>query len=173
MSLGFRPTFSLEVGCPSRELLPRLYAQLAQEPALLGITRVPGGGADHVLESDHFTLRVLDEESHFWSPWLNVEVIAHGEGSLLSGRFSPHPAVWTGFMFAYLILGMIGFFSLIFAWALSSSGGTPWTLGVGGLSAATAIALWWASQVGQRLAADQMAALREILERVVSASVDG
>lgn len=164
MSLGFRPTFHFEVTCSSREVRKRLRARLAEMPVVLGVTRVPGGGADGDPERDHFTLSIPESDRHFWSPWLNLELVPHGNGTRLSGRFSPHPSVWTGFMFAYLALSVLAFFALVFAAALSMSGGAPWTLGLAGLCVAAMILLWWASQVGQRLAQSQMHELQGILE---------
>ncbi len=164
MSLGFRPTFHLEVTCASREVRKCLRERLAEAPVVLGVTQVPGGGGGGDLSRDHFTLSIAESERHFWSPWLNLELVPHGSGTQLSGRFSPHPSVWTGFMFAYLALSVLAFFALVFAAALSMSGGAPWTLGLAGLCVAAMILLWWASQVGQRLAQAQMEELRSILD---------
>ncbi|MCA9634183.1 MAG: hypothetical protein KC766_41345 [Myxococcales bacterium] len=164
MSLGFRPTFHFEVTCSSREVRKRLHARLAEMPVVLGVTQIPGGGAGGDLASDHLTLSIPEADRHFWSPWLNLEIVPHGNGTQLSGRFSPHPSVWTGFMFAYLALSVLTFFALVFAAALSMSGGAPWTLGLAGLCVAAMILLWWASQVGQRLALSQMEELRGILD---------
>ncbi|MGE3674725.1 MAG: hypothetical protein AB7K71_33955 [Polyangiaceae bacterium] len=164
MSLGFRPTFHLEVTCSSREVRKRLQARLGEMPVVLGVTKVPGGGSEGDPISDHFTLSIPEADQHFWSPWLNLEIAPHGSGTQISGRFSPHPSVWTGFMFAYLALSVLAFFALVFAAALSMSGGAPWTLGLSGLCVAAMILLWWASQVGQRLAQSQMAELRGILD---------
>ncbi len=169
MSLGFRPSFSLDVGCDSQAALKHLRAHLAEAPVVLRGTQVPGGGATPSdLATNHFTLSVLEPERRFWSPWLNVELTPRGKGCVLSGRFSPHPSVWTGLMMAYLALAVLAFFALIFAAALSLSGGSPWTLGLAGLCVAIMVLLWWGSQVGQRLAQDQMTALQAALELAVA-----
>lgn len=80
----------------------------------------------------------------------------------------PHPSVWTAFMFGYLALSIAVLFSLVFALALSNSGGSPWTLAITGGAVVIMVLMWWASQVGQRLARAQMEELRQILETALS-----
>jgi len=164
MTLALRPTFSLELARPSRDVLAQVYARLAVATVQLRRTRIPGGGRDVAQEHDHFILTVQETERHFWSPWLSVEVEPRGGGAHVFGRFSPHPSVWTAFMFGYLLLAVVVMFALVFALALSMSGGSPWTLAIAGGASVVMVLMWWASQVGQRLARAQMESLRQVLE---------
>lgn len=176
MSAALRPRFSVEVSCPSQVLLTRLFATLGRGPLTLRRTRSFGSRADveePVRERDHFVLTVPDDQQHFWSPWLNVEVQPHGEGASLTGRFSPHPSVWTGFAFSYLALVMVLCLSLSFAVALHLSGSAPWTLGISAGALVVMAILWGASQVGQRWAHDQMRTLRAALDTALEDCASG
>lgn len=170
MSLALRPSFAVDLGCPSSQVLERLFARLGAGPHQLRRTRVPGGGGERgPRDHDHFVLTVAEAEQRLWSPWLTVEVTPKGEGAHLFARFSPHPSVWTGFAFAYLTLSVVLLFSLVFTAALALSGGVPWSLFVSAGAALVLFGLWWASQVGQRLARGQMETLRAELTAALEA----
>jgi len=168
MTLALRPTFSLDLDRPSREVLSQAFDRLARAAVQLRKTQIPGGGRTTTPAHDHFILTVPEAQQHFWSPWLSVDVSPQGSGSHVFARFMPHPSVWTAFMFGYLALSIAVLFSLVFALALSNSGGSPWTLAITGGAVVIMVLMWWASQVGQRLARAQMEELRQILETALS-----
>lgn len=170
MGFAFRPGFSLDVDVPSRELVSRLAKALGAMPLQLRRTRLPGGGdSDRARrDHDHLVITVKPDVRHFWSPWLTIEVEPRGETSRLSALFSPHPSLWTGYMFGYLSLGVIMMFSLIYAGsAAMMGGGALWALWVAGGAVLGAVGMWWASVLGQRLAGAQMDELHAALDRAV------
>ena len=170
MALALRPTFTVQLPMPSPEALELLGATLADRPLLVRRTRTPGGGqVVAARDSDHLVLTVPAAEQHVWSPWLTVDVTARNGGSQLVARFSPHPSVWTGFAFGYLTLGIVCLFSLVFAGALAMTGNDPWSLWISGGTALALGGMWWASQLGQRLAYAQMELLRGEFERAAIA----
>lgn len=170
MSAEIRPKFALELDCPSKTVLSRVYARLGEGPHQLRRTKSwgsqrPVDGKDR----DHFILTVADDEQRLWSPWLDVEVKPRGEGTHLSGRFGPHPAVWTWFAMTYMGLTLVLLLSLCWAAALVLGRmGAPWTLWVSAGAAAVMGVLWGVSQVGQRWSRTQMVALRGSLEAALS-----
>jgi hypothetical protein len=86
---------------------------------------------------------------------------------LLSGRFAPHPNVWTGFMAAYGVLLMIAIFGTMFGvsqWTLHTP---PWGLLAPPIALATGALFYTAAIIGQRLGADEMHALRDFVDRAV------
>jgi len=169
--IAFRPTFAVDITGSSREIIDQLAARLGAGPFVLRRTRPPGGGRDDArLEQDHLMLTVVDTERHFWSPWLAIEVTSRGERVHVAGKFSPHPSVWTGFTFGYLGLGLVLLLSLVVAGSsvLVPGSGQPWTLWVAGGALVAMIGMWWASQVGQRLARHQMEQLRGALEAALA-----
>jgi hypothetical protein len=169
--MALRPGFALDVAMPSRHLIDQLAGELERGTMTLKRTRHPGGGGVGTAgDSDHLVLTVPEAEQHFWSPWLTVEVSARESGTHVNAKFSPHPSVWTGFAFGYLTMTVLLAVSLVVAATafLVPGGGQLWVLWVS-LGAALGIAgLWWSSQIGQRLAHDQMVALRSELDRALS-----
>lgn len=169
MGLALQPSFSLDLDCPSRVVLQRLFARLSDGPHELRRTRVFGGGQQAELpDADHFVLAVAGPEQRVWSPWLNVDVAPQGEGARLYARFSPHPSMWILFVFAYIALSALFLFSLCFAAAQRMLGTQPWALyGTLG-SGLSMLGLWGAAQVGQHLSRAQMASLRAELEQALT-----
>ncbi len=124
----------------------------------------------------HVELLICEEQRHFWSPWLSVELRSHQEDDLppdpaippdgceIRGRFGPHPHVWTMFMFGYAVC--------IFAMCIGTTWGlSQWAIGdapeaalVVPVAIVVAVALYVGSQVGQRLGADQIHALEDFLD---------
>jgi hypothetical protein len=171
VAFSFHPTFTLDVAAAGAEVLGQLQRRLAGTRFVVRRTRPPGGGPDHAArDHDHVILTVPATERHFWSPWLTLEVAAGPDaGTRITGSFSPHPSVWTGYLLGYLGLGLVCLFGVLYAAALaiSDSDGSPWTLWVAAGAVAGMLAMWAGSIVGQRLARAQMAELRTALDQAL------
>lgn len=107
---------------------------------------------------------IPEEERRLWSPYLSVQVEARREGSLLRGRFGPHPEVWTLYMFLSSVLAFFALIGLILGFVQWQSGMDAWgfwgaVLGLPGL-----LALYLISAAGQRLSAHQMDELKGRLD---------
>lgn len=119
---------------------------------------------------NHAVVEMREEARHFWSPYLNLEVEDEPGGSLVRGRFSPHPHVWTLFMAVYILLGIV--FLAGIAWGLVqyTLGEAPW----GVLVAPAAVGLfgfvYGATLIGQGLGAEQMYTMRALVDRATNAS---
>jgi hypothetical protein len=175
VSLELRPSFSIGLSEPSGTVLRRLRARMRAPHVEVRWAQRPGGGGPMSTreDQDHVVLCIVENERHFWSPWLMVDIAEQDGGTHLYARFSPHPSVWTGFAFCYLTLGAIGFFSLIFAWASQLSGsGKPIVGLIAPVCALIAFGLWWASQVGQKLAHPEMRTLRGCLDAALASAED-
>ncbi|MEM7626973.1 MAG: hypothetical protein AAF333_15365 [Planctomycetota bacterium] len=172
-----RPSFWLTLGLAPERAVERFESGLARGDYPVVAQRA----------GLHMTVTVSPALRHFWSPWMNLEFSHHdpqapptdtsdvvedavaaasgGASTTVHARFSPAPSIWTGFMLAYVALGTLTFFALMYAaaqWMLESSPTMLWAA----LGFAVAWAgLWWVSWVGQRLAYDQMMLLREVLEK--------
>jgi len=111
---------------------------------------------------------VGERERRLWSPYLSVQVEPAPGGSLLRGRFGPHPELWTLFMFAYGTLGFLAVMGLMLGFVQWQSGMAPWgfmgaAAGVPGLGLLLAV-----SVTGQRLSAHQMVELKERVDTLVA-----
>jgi len=60
----------------------------------------------------HIVIDVPEDENHFWSPQLNIEIEKIEENSaVVKGLFGPKPQVWTFFMFFHFAVAVafVGF----------------------------------------------------------------
>jgi hypothetical protein len=110
---------------------------------------------------------VDEEERKIWSPHLSVQVEPRPEGSVLRGRFGPHPELWTLFMFLYTAVGFLATIGLMLGFVQWQSDMEPWGfwgiwIGVPGLAV-----LYGISATGQKLSAHQMDELRERVDSLV------
>lgn len=73
----------------------------------------------------HIVIDVPNDEDHFWSPQLNIEIVK-GESteSIVKGLFGPKPQVWTLFMFLHFAVGItfLIFLTLLYVrWTFESN----------------------------------------------------
>ncbi|QCX40560.1 GTP-binding protein [Aureibaculum algae] len=64
----------------------------------------------------HIVIDVPDEEDHFWSPQLQIEIITEDDKTILKGLFGPKPQVWTMFMFFHFAVAFAFIVFLIMAY---------------------------------------------------------
>jgi len=60
----------------------------------------------------HIIIDVPEDENHFWSPQLNIEIeTMHADTTIVKGLFGPKPQLWTLFMFFHFAVAVafIGF----------------------------------------------------------------
>lgn len=167
MSLHHRPTFALTVPAAAESVQLRLQHQLVDPRLEVTWARTPGAGAASERTETHALITFRAEHRHFWSPWLHLDLLVEADQTRVSGRFSPHPSVWTGFAFGYLTLAVLSFFALVFGYSQSTIGSSPVALGAIPIAAAIAAMMWWSAQIGQRLARDQMAQIRAQLQEAL------
>ena len=116
------------------------------------------------IQGKHILVTVPPAARHFWSPYLSMEVDEREHGTVLHGRFSPKPTIWTGFMLSYIALTTAGCFGLMFGGSQMIVGHSPalaFLLAVFFLLAA--LGMYLASQIGQKLARAQMAELHTLI----------
>ena len=113
---------------------------------------------------DHAMISIVESERHFWSPWMHLEVRVGDAGPTVFGRFSPHPSIWTGFMFSYLSIAVIAFFAAMFGVSQQLSGQSPWAYYVIPGVLLLALILWFAAKTGQNLAQDEMKQMKARVE---------
>lgn len=153
-----RPRFELELDGPPQRVMQTLRDRLRDCPGCTGASI-----------GNHAELFVPEAERRPWSPWLSVTVEdgARG-GSLLRGRFGPHPAVWTLYMFLAFGLGFALLVAAAWGYAQWAMDVTPWALYLVPVILALGVLLYAVSLVGQRLGAEQIDELRSTLEDLVA-----
>jgi hypothetical protein len=125
---------------------------------------------DGQVARDHALVSFVESHRHFWSPWLHLELRKSDSSRQIYGRFSPHPSIWTGFMFSYLALAVTAFFACIFGLAQTLAGESAWAFWVMPACAVIAVLLWIAARTGQRLAHQQMVELTELVQEWITDS---
>jgi len=113
------------------------------------------------ISGNHIFIDVPENEYHFWSPQLHLEIEGHKNGSLIRGLFAPKPTVWTFFMFLHFIVAVC--FLVFFVIAYSK-----WSIGVNYSFAfgmcLVMVLLWFilyfSGQLGKLKAINQMDELR-------------
>ncbi len=151
-----RPRFELEVGTDPDSLMEQLRERLPSCPHCTGVSI-----------GRHAELFVPENERRVWSPWLSVTADEGGDGTVIRGRFSPHPSVWTFYLFLAFGLGFSLLVGTTWGYAQWATEKTPWALIAIPLIAILGGCLYFASQIGQRLGFGQMDHLRAALEELI------
>ncbi len=151
-----RPTFTIEFPIDSDSALSRLETLVRDEDYPIE-GRVAG---------NHLMLVIPTKRRHFWSPWLHLEVHEVAAGSIVKGRFSPNPSVWTGFMLTYIAMGTLVFFAGMFGLSQWMMNKPPSALMFMIIPILIAMVMYWSSLIGQRIADEQM---RELYDASMNA----
>ena len=152
-----RPTFFIRLAPDADAAMDTLRERL-KDTEYEGCSRSKGRCADFYVEED---------ERRLWSPCLSVQVESREKGSLLRGRFGPHPELWTLFLFLYAGVGFLAVMGLMLGFVQWQSGMEPWgfwgpAIGLPGLGV-----LYGVSVTGQRLSAHQMHWLKGRIDGLV------
>lgn len=149
-----RPRFALEVDCEAEELMEVIRERLQKEEH-----PITGSSARR-----HAVLKMPSEKRRFWTPQLDLKIEEHDGDVTLRAIFSPHPHVWTGFVFTYAMLFMLGLCGVMYGLAELSLGRTPWGLLAPVVTSVIAAFVYGAAFIGQGLGAAEMYRLRTFLD---------
>jgi hypothetical protein len=111
------------------------------------------------------TLTVSPEETHFWSPHLDVQLEDAPGGARVFGTLAPHPNVWFGFLMLQALFGLLALATGIYAFGQWTVGQPSWLST--GLWAAMMVGgglAYGAAYVGQGIGSNQMYELRAFLD---------
>ncbi len=152
-----RPQFEIPVGERGPLVFTRLREQLDTPDAeLYGQVR-----------RNFAFVRFPEERRSLLSPHLELELRESEAGTVLHGRFSPRPNVWTGFMSLFFLLGMLGLCGLIYGLAQLMLEGPIWMMWSAPVSVALIAFIYGAAFIGQGLTNDEMFELRAFVEYTV------
>lgn len=146
--LLLRPRFQKALPCAAETILSRL-ATLEEPP--FRVKRM----------DDHVFIRFREEESHFWSPQLQLEILDNEDGGCrVYGLFGPNPTLWTFFMFLHF--GVATLFVIFGIWAYSSASlGRPYGVLIGAMAGMVVFwfVLYFFGRAGKAKGKPQMNAL--------------
>jgi len=164
--LKMRPRFAIEVSCDAETVVQSLRERIGKtDPALAG----------HFHDS-HCVLQIPESRRYFYSPELDLTfepVESDGawpQAVRVRCLFAPRPSVWTGFIFVYVVLALIGLAGALFGIAQLFLGELPWSLLVPVAAMALTGAVFSSTFIGQGLAASQMYELRRYLDECLESA---
>jgi hypothetical protein len=152
-----RPTFEIELDLDPDTVMEDLRLRMPQCPRCTGMSL-----------GRHAELFVPEAERRVWSPWLSVTAREGDRGTVVRGRFAPHPSVWTLYLFLAFGLAFALLLGLTWGYAQWAMDTVPWALGSAPLILVLGMGLYGVSLIGQRLSASQMVQLRSALDELIS-----
>lgn len=154
-----RPTFEHTAMGDAAEVASRIRAALGRDHPTLGASWARGGL--------HALLTVPRDRRRWWSPWLHLDVRTHQletSASIVFGRFSPNPALWTASMLAMIALLAIALFGVALGLSQMTLERPAWGWWLGVLAVVAASGFVTGARIAQRLASAQMNELRAAVE---------
>ncbi|MBT8273245.1 MAG: GTP-binding protein [Bacteroidia bacterium] len=154
-----RPRFKIDLDRSNQEAL-KSFEDAKTTQSKFSITRI----------DDHVFIKRPRHEQHFWSPQLDLEIIAHSDNhSVVHGLFGPKPAVWTMFMFLHFVVA--GLFIGFGIWAY-----TNWSLGyeymvqlaITLLTVLIWFVLYFAGRIGKASGKDEMLDLYNFMKQTLN-----
>jgi Na+/melibiose symporter-like transporter len=153
-----KPRFKLRYKESKDEIMSKFKRRL-KDPDCNYLSKV----IDH-----HVVIDVREEEEHFWSPQLHVEIEEEDGLTVVKGILGPKPKIWTFFMFLHFVVAVSFFvFFVIFYsnWSLDQDYGFAMTMCL--LMPVLWIALYFAGQLGKKFGYEQMKGLHGFLLSVL------
>ncbi|SRX74692.1 GTP-binding protein [Aequorivita antarctica] len=103
-----RPRFQMELD-KSCNQVTALFAKVKKDQVKYIVSCV----------DDHIFIKLPNNQQHFWSPHLHLEISKISENKCaLHGFFGPNPTVWTMFMFLHVAVGIL--FMVDLTWLYSN-----------------------------------------------------
>lgn len=152
-SFRLRPRFSYTTEKSPESVVDSVRKRLQESDQCMG----------KVLDN-HVVLYIPPDLRHYWSPQLNLSIEAEASGCRIDGLFTPSPSVWGLFTLGYGVLAVLFLFLSIIGGSSYMLGESSWTLYALPVVVVLAIGLYFMSQVGQKIGAEQMFTLHHYLE---------
>jgi len=154
-----KPRFKIESSRTVDEILSKFKENIAKDTCKY-CSKISG---------NHIFLDIPENENHFWSPQLQVEITKNQESkTIIKGILGPKPQVWTMFMFFHFIVAalFVVFFVWFYVnWTLEKN--TNFQLIMLGVLPVLWILLYAFGQSGKKLGYKQMVELDDFLMETI------
>jgi hypothetical protein len=150
-----RPRFTLELPLAPDVVVERVRKHLEVDRGVTG-----------ALFRRTVLLTVRDEDTHFWSPHLDVQLDDGKDGgTLLTAMFAPHPQIWTSFIAVQALFALLSIGAGVWLTSTLILGHDPTAALVSlGLMLFGGGFAYGAAYVGQGFGSEQMYVLRAFLD---------
>ena len=149
-----RPRFNLEIPFKPEEVQIKIKEKINKSETKITADIVTGFA----------TLKIPENQQHYWSPELSLQIEEHENGSLIRGLFGPKPSIWTMFASFKALTVFIMIVGLMFGMAQLFLGNMPTGLIATTIGIILFISAYAIAKTGQKLGKDQMIILREFLD---------
>jgi len=149
-----KPRFRLKFKESEQEILEQFSRELAKDSCIYS-----GKVVDH-----HVVIDVPQEDEHFWSPQLHVEVEKEEGFTIVKGILGPKPKIWTFFMFLHFLVAIAFFVFFVIAysrWSLDQENTFSMIMCL--LMPVIWVVLYFFGQLGKKFGYDQMVGLHNLL----------
>lgn len=159
-SIRVRPRFKQLVKLPPDELQAHLEERLSAPDAIC----VKGNSAPGFI-----VIQIPHQEQHFWSPQLSLELEEDEEegGTIVRGLYGPNPTIWALFTFGYATVGILALFTAIISFSTISLGKESPFVWLLPFYALAGLGLYFVSQFGQKLGAEQTFQIHHFFEEAI------
>lgn len=156
-SFKIRPKFEIDVNDHPDVIYQRFLDHREKAECECTIDAVP----------HHIVIKIRQEDQHFWSPQLTLNIEENERGSNVKGLYGPNGNVWTLFAGSYFACGILITFISIIGFSRVSLGMDAPILWILPVLVGIVIMLYIASQMGQKLGAEQMFDLHHTAQEVL------
>lgn len=111
-----------------------------------------------------------DEEKHFWSPELSLDLEEKEDGTEIRCILGPHSSIWTMFATFYGFAILVGVAGLVWGFSQLTLGMSAYGFWLVPLSVVLIAGAYAIALTGQRLAYDQMLLLRSFIKETLKKS---
>ena len=155
--IRIRPRYTFTVPIKKEEVLAKLRESLKNMPS----------GIDGKFVKPLVVLSIDEENRHFWSPELSLDIERKEESTEIRCTLGPRSALWTMFAAFYGFAVLVGIAGLVLGlcqWWLELNPYGFWLVAVSIILLATAYGI---ALTGQNLAYEQMLALRNFIKNTL------
>ena len=154
-----KPRFKIESNQTVTEILSKFEENIAKDTCKY-CSKISG---------NHIFLDIPENENHFWSPQLQVEITKDETNkTIIKGILGPKPQVWTLFMFFHFVIAVL--FIVFFVWFYvnwSLEKNTNLQVTMLGVLPVLSILLYFFGQSGKKLGYKQMVELDDFLMKTI------
>lgn len=111
--------------------------------------------------TQYLFLRLHQHEEKLWTPRLSIAIEEIENGVLLRGLYAPRPAIWTGVIFSYAMLGFGALAALFWGFTQQMNNTFPFGFWLVPGCLLTIGGIYLLSQFGQKLSYHQMEILHQ------------
>lgn len=160
-SFRVRPKFKIDCNCTPKVLSDKINTNLEGKQDIIE------GKVFHT----HGLFRIVPEHQHFWSPQLSVSFEEVENKTVVRGMYGPHPTVWAVFLFAYAILGLALFWTLLVGLVKMSLHQESNILWISPFILGGFVTIWFIAQFGQKVGVEQTFQIHHFFEDVIGQSI--